>query len=110
MGFKLNIMLLKFAAKFPVVVDLAIEDDDITSLGIEHRLVAGRSDVYNCKPAKQKSRTFAVRVVEIGPATFIVRTTMELRLVRPGERVPNTRINKSYCTGDAAHVMQYSLT
>jgi hypothetical protein len=72
--------------------------------------MAGCREVYNCKSAKQKSRTFAVQVVEIGPAAFIVRTTMELRPVRPGERVPNTRINKSYCTGDAAHAIQYSLT
>jgi hypothetical protein len=78
-------MLLKLAAKLPVVVNFPVEDDDIASVGVDHWLMARCRQVNNRKPAKQKACADAVRLVDVGPATFIVGAAMELRSVNPGE-------------------------
>ena len=40
----------KLAAQFPVIVDLAIEDDDGLPVGAEHRLRTGSAEVDDAQP------------------------------------------------------------
>ncbi len=61
---------LQFLAQFDEVVDLAVEDDDVTSIAAQHRLVAGRRQIQDRKAAKPQGD------VILREHAVIVRTAM----------------------------------
>ena len=107
---RLELLPLAFQAppQIAVIVDLAVERDDVPGNGIEHRLDAGRRQVEDRKPAVRQQRAPAAIIRRRGPYTMGIRAAMEHGVVHPLQRSTVGRINASNDSGDATHE-NYSL-
>ena len=66
---------LELPAKRLEIVDLAVEDDDVTPIVRAHRLVTGRREIDDRQPAEPER--YATRGVD--PATVVVWAAMDDR-------------------------------
>ena len=102
-GLELLALGLQAAPEVDVIVDFAIEGDDVPGDGVEHRLHAGRRQIENREPAMRQQRAPAAIVRRRGPDTGGVRPAMDHGVVHPFQRRAVGLVQSSDNTGNAAH-------
>ena len=90
-----------------IVVDLAVEGDDVPGDRIEHRLHAGRRQVEDREPAVRQQRAPAAVVGRRGPDAVGIGAAMEHGIVHPLQRRAVGRVEPSDDSGYATHQIRY---
>src|SRR5690606_640105 len=91
---------LELTSKLDVVVDLSVENDGVTPLGVDHRLVPLGREIEDGEPSEAETDPgLPVAHVKSG----IVRSAMHLGGAHRAHGFLNPRIDQADRTGDPAH-------